>query len=231
MKKLLNSTLYTPAPKYGRQATTDKGKQIMENLLLTQYQNSEDLKEYMMCFIAELDYLFEQIEEVYFGRFIETAVGRQLDIIGIILQQSRAVILPTQWFGMSDNGVVPPLVDGMAGQANPTAGGLFRDGNLGDPSVTPLDDIIYRRVLLAKAVITNRDTADLDLAYYVISILLGRVPNVFELRDSDSGTGLPERYLELVVRNSDLSGQEEALINYMTKYFVPSGVTFRITEV
>ena len=94
MNKLLNSSpLLNMQPKLGGRVTTDKGKQIMEGLLLNQYQNSPLLQEYMMAFIAELDLLFEQTEEVYLGRFLENAVGKQLDIIGIILQQTRSVIL------------------------------------------------------------------------------------------------------------------------------------------
>ncbi len=187
MNKLLNtSPLYKPQSKYRTAATTDKGKQIMEGLLLRQYQSSPDLKEFIMAFVSELDLLFEQIEEVYLGRFIENAVGKQLDIIGIILQQPRSVILPTQWFGFSNAGTVPANVAGMANESSPANGGIFRDENVGGGEVTPLDDNTYRKMLLAKAVITNRDAADLSLAYFVVSILLGRVPSLFELRDADS---------------------------------------------
>ena len=183
MSELLSSApLYQPAPYYGTKATKDKGTQIMKGLLLDQYQNSPDLQEYYLCFIAELDYLFEQIEEVYLGRHIEGAVGVQLEIIGEILQQPKAVALPSQWFGFQ--GAVD--VEGMADEAMPAEGGLFRDENLGTPSVTPLDDITYRRLLLVKAFCSNRDSADLSLAYYVTSLLLGRVPSVFELVDIDT---------------------------------------------
>lgn len=231
-KRLLgNSPFFNPAPRSSVKASSDKGQTIMEGLLLNQYQNSPLLQEYYMAFIAELDYLFEQVEEVYYGRFIEQAVGRQLDIIGIILDQPRAVALPTQWFGFSDAGVVPPNVAGMADEATPAEGGLFRDENQEGISIVPLDDPTYRRVLYAIAIVTNRDVADISLAYYVISVLLGRVPSVFELRDQDSGTGLAKRTVELVVSSTDTSSSEVALILYMKKYFIPSGITFIITEV
>ncbi len=233
MKKLLSeSPLFTPIPKYGHKATTDKGKQIMEGLLLNQYANSPDLKEFIMAFVAEMDLLFEQIEEVYLGRFIENAVGRQLDIIGIILQQPRAVVLPSIWFGFSDNGFIPPKVDGMADAAEPAVGGLFRDGNFGG-AVTPLDDTTYRRVLLARGIIANRDTADINLAYYAISTLLGRIPSTFELRDADSNTPntVPRRVIDLLLSSKDVTERDELLIYYMSKYFIPAGTTFKITKV
>lgn len=183
MNELLNEGgLSIPQHNVGATATTDKGKQIMEGLLLNQYQNSPDLQEYIMCFVAEMDFLFEQIEKVYFGRFIEAAEGAQLDVIGIILQIPRAASLPNQWFGFQD----APDAAGMANASSPAIGGLFRDANVGSDPVEPLDDITYKKMLLAKAALINRNSCDTELVYYVISILLGRVPSVFELRGEDS---------------------------------------------
>ncbi len=228
MKSLADAApWYAHKPEHGNRANATKGTQIMEGLLLNQYQNSPNLKEYYSAFIAELDFLFEQIEEVHLGRFLENAVGAQLDVIGIILRQTRAVSLPTQWFGFQ--GAVD--ADGMADQASPAEGGLFRDANLGESAVTPLDDATYRRMLYVRAIASNRDTADINLAYYLVSILLERVPSTFELRDQDSGTGLANRTVELVLSRASISSKEVSLIIYMSKHFVPAGVTFIITQV
>ena len=199
----------------------------MEGMLLSQYSNSTNLQEYYMAFIAELDLLFEQTSSVYYGRFLEVAVGEQLDVIGVILQQQRSVILPTLWFGFQgeDN------VAGMADEASPAAGGLFKDENIGDGVITALDDITYRRMLLAKAAILNREADELPLAYFVIMTLLNKAPSVFELRDSDSGVGITGRRVDLLISASSISGSEIGLILYMTKYFVPAGTTFTITQV
>lgn len=228
MDNLLDgSPLYLPNREPRATVLKDKGKQIMEGLLLEQYQNSPNLKEYYMAFISELDLLFEQVELVHLSRFIENAVGVQQDVLGIILQQSRAVILPTIWFGFE--GAVN--VDGMADEETPTSGGLFRDENLGQNSVTPLDDLVYRRVLLAKATMLNRDSIDLPLAYYVISILLGRVPSMLNLISSDSDALLEKRRVDLRILRNSVTNAEIQLIYYMSKYFVPSGITFTITQV
>lgn len=225
---LSDNPLYLPPRKLGGlQATKNKGEQIMDGLLLNQYQNSPNMKEYFMAFISEMDFLFEQVEEVYLGRFLENAVGEQLDIIGIILQQTRAVILPNLWFGFQ--GAVN--VDGMANESFPAGGGLFRDENVGEGEVTPLNDETYRRVLMAKAIMANRDSATLTLAYYVISILINRVPSTFELRDADSGVGIDKRRVDLKISRNGVSAYELQLISYMAKYFVPSGITFTITQV
>lgn len=206
---------------------TDKGKQIMEGMLLSQYTNSPKLQEYFMAFIAELDLLFQQNAEVYYGRFIELAVGEQLDVIGIILQQQRSVILPTLFFGFQ--GV--PDVSGMTDEATPAIGGIFKDENIGEGEITALDDLTYRRMLLAKAALLNRETNTLSLAYFVIGTLLDRAPSVFEIRDSDSGIGLDKRRVDLLISGTAVSDQELGLILYMTKYFVPAGTSFTITQV
>ncbi len=224
-----DNPLYTQHSGYATVALKDKGRQIMEGLLLGQYKDSPNFKEYMMCFIAELDFLFEQIEKVHSGRFLETAVGRQLDVIGIILQQSRAVILPVLWFGFQG----ATAAEGMADEATPALGGVFKDENVGTGGITPLDDTTYRRVLLAKATVMNRDTCDIELAYYVVSILLGRVPSVFEFVDKDTieeDNTVPERTVELRLSTADVSTREVQLILYMSKYFIPAGITFTITR-
>ena len=81
---------------------SNKGTEIFDRLRLLQYENSPNLKEYINAYVAEMDILFEEIEKVYQGRFIENAMGRQLDIIGIILDEPRGINLPTQFFGFSD---------------------------------------------------------------------------------------------------------------------------------
>ena len=165
---------------------------------------------------------------MYYGRFIDLAVGTQLDVIGIILQQQRSVILPTVFFGFQ--GALD--VAGMSDEATPAIGGIFKDENIGDGEITALDDITYRRMLLAKAALLNRETCDLTLTYFVIGTLLNRAPSVFELRDSDSGVGgIDNRRVDLLISGGDVSDQEIGLILYMTKYFVPAGVTFTITQV
>jgi len=228
MNTLLNeSPLFLPQKTYPEPTVKDKGNQIMEGLLLSQYRDSANLKEYFMAFISEMDYLFEQIEEAYIGRFLENAIGAQLDVIGIILQQTRAVILPVRWFGFQG-----AFSHKMADKATPDDGGVFRDGNLGNSEVTPLDDAVYRRLLTVRAIVSNRDTADFDLAYYLISIVLGRVPSTLEIRDEESDVtpAIPNKTVNLVLSASDTTDRDLQLIFYISKYFVPTGITFTITQ-
>ena len=228
MNELLSeSPLYLPTPLPINSIVTDKGTQIMNRLLLSQYTNSSNLQEYYTAFIAELDLLFEQNQRVYYGRFIEVAEGAQLDIIGEILQQTRSVILEKDFFGF----VGVPLVKGMADELTPANGGIFKDESIGEGDITVLSDNTYRRMLMAKAAVLNRDTIDSSLAYFIISTILGRVPSVFELRDADSTPPTSgERQVNLHLSVSAVTLEELGLILYMSKYFIPEGVTFNIVE-
>ncbi len=119
----------------------------------------------------------------------------------------------------------------MADEATPASGGLFKDENVGDGVLTALDDTTYRRLLTAKAAVLNRETSELTLAYHVISTLINKVPSTFELRDSDSGVGLDTNRVDLLVSNGAIPNHELSLILYATRYFVPTGITFTITQV
>lgn len=205
--------------------TEDKATQIMESMLLQQYQNSPNLKEYMGCFLAELDILFAETERVYLGRFIEYAVGEQQDVLGIILGQSRAVALPTAWFGFTDAGTVTiPGIAGFSDEATPADGGILRDENSQGFTVTPLDDITYRRLLLVKAMCNNLISVDVNTQYYLIQTLIGKVPKVMKLTSTVAFT------TALEVSASDVSLAETALIDYTSKYFMPTGHTLTITR-
>tara|TARA_R110000765_G_scaffold314322_1_gene407179 strand:+ start:42 stop:686 length:645 start_codon:yes stop_codon:yes gene_type:complete len=199
----------------------DKGQQILDSLLLNQYENSPNLKAYFAAYFAEMDFLFETLNSVYSGRFIEFAVGAQLDVIGIILQQDRNVELPTVYFGFQ--GAVP--VNGMSDEATPAEGGIFRSEESVGFTVTPLDDATYRRLLLARAYITNQDTCSIDVAYYAFTIALGKVLSTFTLAD----IGHRQVQLTLAIGSSTLADVQFLL--YIAGFLIPAGITFTIIRV
>lgn len=223
---LKGNPLYIPLPNQSAEIVEDKGERILDGMLLEQYQNSKNLKEYFMAFFSEMDYLYKEIQEVYLGRFLENAVGSQLDIVGTILGQNRAVILPTAWFGFL--GAVD--VDGFADKATPNKGGIFRDAAQGEGEVVALSDAIYKKLLMAKAQLINRDSIDIELAYHIIIILLGRVPSTLKLSEYGS-EGIEKKRVDLLIARSEVSAGDLRLISYMAKYFIPNGLTFTITQV
>jgi hypothetical protein len=199
--------------------TKDKGTQLMGNLLLSEYGQSPNLIQYMKAYVEEVDFLFESIESVYVGQFIENATGKQLDVIGEILDQSRSINLGVRpYFGFQG---ATGNIAGLADSAAPAEGGVFKSVQE-EFEVTPLDDFEYRRLLLAKALVLNAETASINLAYYCISTLLARVPSTFELEV----TGVKQVTLNLA--SSEVTDVEAALINYFARYMMPTGTVFSI---
>ena len=204
---------------------TVKGTEIAERMLLLPYQNSPILKQYMAAFIEEMDTLFQQIEEVYLGRFILDAEGTQLDIIGIILDENRNVSLPTQFFGFSDAGSAPADVDGFADEAIPSAGGVFRSEGQSGTSNFALSDADYRQLLLTKAYLSTKDECSIDNAYTAISTLLGKTPQLMKIE-----TTAP-RVLLLSISADDTTASNVPFISYISQYLVPLGTSFSIIRV
>jgi len=201
-------------------AITDKGTQVMDGLLLRQYQESPILKQYLHAYVEEMDDLFCAIEDVYFGRFLDTAIGAQLDVIGEILQQSRNVDLGQVYFGFSG----ATGAQSFGSTTDPLAGGFFKSANQVSGAITPLNDVVYRKVLKCKAALLNSDTASLNNIYEAVTILLGTVPDKMILTEP---ANLQVR-LELAL--STLRDSDELLLLYMARYYIPAGVTFTIIK-
>jgi hypothetical protein len=156
---------------------TSKGTDIMDQLMLSQYANSPNLREFLLAYVEEMDTLFTQLDEVYLGRFLEYAEGSQLDVIGLILDQARSVALPSTYFGMAG----ATGADSFSDEASPFEGGFFKSEGDDDYVNTPLSDEVYRRLLFAKAYANIRPNTSLDSSYELITALLGRVPTKMHL--------------------------------------------------
>lgn len=212
-------------------ANPSKGTEIFEAMLLSQYEDSPNLKEYIGAYVSELDLLFEQIEEVYLGRMLDRAVGAQLDVIGKILNQDRTVALPTVFFGMSNDGVQEVLMDKLANEVESGVGGLFKDEAQAGFSVVPLDDVKFRRLLLAKAYLSTKPTVGIEDMYFAIATLLGRVPRLMQLYTSASASnalGLNDRDIQLQISIEDTDNGDLSFLEYFSPNMVPLGTTFNV---
>lgn len=198
---------------------TDKGSQILDGLLLRQYHESPNLVQYLQSYVKEMDDLFTCIDDVYFGRLLENAVGAQLDIIGDILQQSRNVDLGTAYFGF----IGVTFVEGFGDLNNASLGGPFKSLDQAGASITPLDDATFRRILRCKANLLNSDTDSIEEIYHAVSTVLGRVPTQAIVTEPAS------LQVDLSLESVDTRQDEYFLLLYMSKYYIPAGVTFTIT--
>jgi len=219
--------LYMPLPTTNV-VVEDKGTEIMNSMLLEQYQRSDNLKEYFGAFVGEMDLLFAETERVYLGRMLEYATGDSLDTIGIILDQPRGIASPTQFFGF----VGAPSVEKMSDEANPQDGGIFRSEGQSLTGNYVFSDDEYRRVLTAKAMISTRDGCTANNIYYIVSTLLGRTPRIMRLLTSAvSGSGVADRQVLLEISTIDVSNSDKSLIEYFSQYLFPLGTGFTVTRI
>lgn len=218
-------SIFNPAG-IGSYAVTDKATQIMDKLLLTYLSNKPNMREYLSAFVVEMDYLLEQINEVYLGRFLENAVGEQLDVIGLILKQNRRVVLPRIQFGFQEaNG----SISGMSDENSPAVGGIFRSENDQEGDESPLTDTQYKRLLLVKAFCMNGRNSSVNQIYYYMKTLFGKSPSFMELEQgSTEGSTLGSRIVLLNLDSLEITNAEASLATYASKYFVPAGTSFTI---
>jgi len=197
-------------------SNASKGTEILDRMLMSQYANSPNYIAYCKAFIEEMDFLFKSVEDVYLGMLLESAGGDQLDKLGAILGQSRSVDLPELYFGF----VGADLSEGFSDDNDPLSGGVFRDSNSVNTDV--LSDGTYRRILLARAVISNMDVCSISNLYYIISIVLGRIPKILKIID------LGGRRVKLVLGVGEVTTPEVLLIDFISPLFVPLGVKFDV---
>ena len=194
--------------------------EVAKGMLLEQYANSTNLKDYIACLLEEFDELYVQMDAVNFGRFLKYAVGAQLDTIGEILQQSRNI----KTDGAENFGFVGAnYVAGMADNATPLAGGVFLDSQNSKFTVVPLVDDVYRRLLLVRGQCVTTDTLTVNKLYSLIDILVpGTQPiEILELRNGS---------LEVRISNHRATLTDISLLKAISHWLIPAGsvVTYKL---
>ena len=192
---------------------------IMEDMLLVQYENSDNLKEYMMCFLEEANLLYVEMNKVYIGRMLEHAVGAQLDVIGRILQQSRNIIISIDgFFGFQ---TVPDVL-GMADEADPTNGGVFQSEEGAGFTLIPIADDPYRNLLFARAYATNVKDMSINTVYEILNLIMG-----FEVKARILEVG---KDVEIQLDDTTVTQQDVDLLQAVQHWFIPmtTSVTFTL---
>jgi len=193
-------------------ATT--GTDVMNGLLLSQYQNSDNLKEYYSAFINELDILYEQAERVYLGRFLEYAEGVQLDILGIIVGLSRELVLDAPhfgFFGSVGSGTFESDTETGTSEVFKSVSPAF--------NILQLDDTYFRRAIRAKGLCNSPNPQSVDNIYRIVFATLGFVPSTVELIGGD-------RKITLELMDDDIDSTSANLVEAMAEYFTPAGYQF-----
>lgn len=107
--------------------------------LAFQYQDSTKFKAYIESFLTEYELLETSHLQLLNERWLDTAKGENLDIIGEIVGIERPTVLQTlvDFFGFSDD----PLALGFGSDTDATQGGQFFDINSGIQILA--DDDVY----------------------------------------------------------------------------------------
>jgi len=129
-------------------STTIDHKSLAESRLATQYRDSLKLIAYIKALLYEADTLESVLRDLLENRWIETAVGVNLDILGSIVGQSREFIDAEifDYFGFADN----PISQSFGTLSDVGIGGRFRAVGEATQGIRLLTDDEYRVFIKAR---------------------------------------------------------------------------------
>lgn len=118
--------------------------------LATQFRESTNLINYIKVLVSEADTLEAVFQSLLNERWIDTAIGVQLDILGSIVGQNRVIIDASEiaYFGFSED----PTAFGFGDPDDPSVGGRFRDQFEVTTGNRTLTDGEYRLFIRARVI-------------------------------------------------------------------------------
>jgi len=131
-------------------STTIDHKSLAESRLATQYRDSLKLIAYIKALLYEADSLESVLRDLLEKRWIETATGVSLDILGSIVGQTREFIDAEifEYFGFDDN----PIAQSFGTLSDVGVGGRFRAVGESTEGIRLLTDDEYRVFIKARIV-------------------------------------------------------------------------------
>lgn len=135
-------------------------KELAKSRLATEYSESANLIAYIKALLVEADTLEGVIQDVIDKRWIDTATGVNLDIIGAIVGQPRNLIDAAVlfYFGFAVN----PGSQSLGKISDPSIGGRFRsilESTVGDRELTDEEYRLFIRARIIKNSITPTNPA------------------------------------------------------------------------
>jgi len=188
-----------------------RGVDLFHNILLRQYRGKPNIEANAAVVFEELDVLFNELDDVYFGRMLDFAVGVQLDKVGALVAETRSLSKIPIYFGYAG----APNTGGFG------TGALYRDGEA-TIEYEPLGDEEYRRLIRAKCFILLKQQVNHDQVYFIIDILNGSVVEGAEL------TVQGHKHVRYTCPLASLSEDTPLLIRYFQRNLVPLGVRFEL---
>lgn len=185
---------------------------------LAQHIGKENTEDFVKSFYPPLNILDNTLNQLYIDRWLDTAIGAQLDGIGSIVGLSRRV----------DNAIYIPFF-GFANQISGRGFGVARMRREREPYAqsTLLGDIEYRTAIYLKIALNNGHGTSEELVY-AFNTSLG----VTKTRVQDMGNANARVYINDFIMSTDPRSQ---LLDYMIPraagvtlwpYFVDADFTF-----
>lgn len=140
-------------------------KALAISRLATQYRESANLIDYIRTLLLEADTLEEVYQDLLTERWLDTAVGVQLDILGAIVGQPRTLIDSSvlTFFGFD----TAPGAGSFGDENNTGLGARFRADGESTTGVLRLSDPEYRVFVKAKVLKNVTDCTADDVAEHV----------------------------------------------------------------
>lgn len=191
---------------------TTLSNSIMDIMLLEQYKYSVNLKQYIRCYTESLNDLRVAMDEVYKGRFLEYAEGKQLDVIGVLLDQPRTVDAGgSGTFGFTGGS---SFVKGFGDKDDKNKGGKFDSRNKEGSVTVSLTDSQYRNLLKARAYVMGSKDMNVNSTLKVLDILAGR-----EIKKKIDVVNYKD--ISVTFDVYDITAEEEIVIAGAKDWFMP----------
>lgn len=210
-----------PFPDSGKTFTTlPDPMERARRLLMTQYHNSPKLLRYMEILFTPWLSIYQANEDLKLRRSIDTAFGRQLDIIGEIVGQPRIFYgaLPLGFFGF----YAEAQSLGAGDYKRPGVGGLLRGTGEEKSGDLILSDSAYRNAIRARIFKATSNCSINDM-YKYMELLLGRELDLQITEDP----ALPITY---IVYNGEFTLQDRALLSQTMQEIKPIATQMNLSD-
>ena len=194
--------------------------EVLDNILLYQYQHKPITRSYIKCFLDEAVAVYNEAGVVLQDRLFDNANGNSLDVIGRILGVKRSLLSAKPYFSFDGfpNGL--PFGD----KDNPGTGGLFRDLNLTQYETLTMTDTAYRNVIRARAYMMHRDgEASADDVYTAVALMIGRYPQYMRLQVTGGA-------LQMHLRAGEVLADEVFLLTQHRHWLVSAGSSIQFIQ-
>lgn len=214
--------MYSLSPSSALAAKYPDGVKRADKLILSQYNLSPNLHKYIECFTIVFNDVLQACVQVATERFLDYAVGAQLDVIGVIVGQSRTLSSskPLGYFGYYENAQAADPSVGT--DADPTIGGILKGDLDKDSADFVLTDPTYYNTIKAKILKNSSNCSVEDVIAYV-NLILDKKTDL-EIIESGTTNAAHLRFHE------KLSATSKAILASLIKQMKVGGVRYTMED-